>query len=235
MVAMLTALVFLVAMSAVSFGGTSVIEVDGRFDDWEAINCKAIDGIYDDHDPVGNAGDIMAFYADEQETRLVFRVGMFTMTGLGGGGDCFREAGTDIYVLLDFAPGGTMEMPGRIDHRVPIMWDTAVRLGYGDRGEFEVVALDSESGGRPAGLVRAAAIEPKLQSMECSIDLPAGFAEAAARAAGVDAASQSGAKSEIDSGALPHSLSRGRSRHGRALGDQRAEARGSQCRVCAAR
>ena len=189
MVTMLTALAFLVAMSAVSFGGTSVIEADGHFDDWEAINCKAIDGIYDDHDPAGDAGDIMAFYADEQETGLVFRIGMFTMTGLGGGGDCFREAGTDIYVFMDFVPGGTMEMPGGIDHRVPIMWDAAIRLGYGERGEFGAATFDSGSGGDRADIVRAAVIEPKLQSMECSIGLPKGFIEATAKAAGMDAAS----------------------------------------------
>ncbi|MFH1690321.1 MAG: FlgD immunoglobulin-like domain containing protein [Candidatus Eisenbacteria bacterium] len=176
----------------VVIGGASVsraalpgIEADGDLRDYEAVNCKAIDAVYDDADPVGHAGDIMAFYADQGEDRLVFRVGMFMMEMIDGSGDCFRREGTRIYVLVDYEDGGTMTMPDGVARRVPIMWDTCVRLGYGERGAFEETAFGADLREVPEGLVRASAVVPELHTLEGSIELPDGFRAAAARAAGV--------------------------------------------------
>ncbi len=161
------------------------IEADGYLADYEAIHCKAIDGIYDDTDPVGHAGDILAFYADQNVDRLVFRVGMVAMRSLDGERDWFREAGTEIYVLLGYAEGGTMGMPGGLDRRVPVRWDAAVRLAYGDDGEFEAVGFASDRAGPIEGLDLRAAVVPSWHTLEGSIDLPDGFRDVAARQAGV--------------------------------------------------
>ncbi len=161
------------------------VEADGFLKNYEAINCKAIDAIYDDADAVGHAGDIMAFYADQGEDRLVFRVGMFMMEMIDGSGDCFRRAGTRIYVFADYEDGGTMAMPDRLARRVPIMWDTCVRLGYGERGAFEEKVFGADLREIPEGLVRASVVVPELHTLEGSIRLPDGFRAAVARAAGV--------------------------------------------------
>jgi hypothetical protein len=165
---------------------TPGIQADGYVGDYTALHCKAIDAIYDDRDPVGHAGDIMAFYADQKTDRLVLRVGMFMMRSLDGRTDYFREAGTRVYVLMDYEDGGTMEMPDGVAGRVPILWDAAVRVGYGARGVFggDVLA----PGGSPTRRgVRAAVVVPEIHTIECSIDLPDGFRGTVARAAGVSA------------------------------------------------
>jgi hypothetical protein len=182
------ALVSLGAVAAVLSGaaaaGASVIEADGYFGDYEAVNCKVIDAIYDDADDESNAGDLMALYVDQGEDRLVFRVGMFMMEQLDGSGDSFRREGTDVYVFADYTDGGTMAVPDGVDHRVPLLWDVCVRMGYGERGSFEEVVFAPDLARAREGLVRSVAIVPELHTMEGSIELPPGFREAAARSAG---------------------------------------------------
>jgi hypothetical protein len=164
------------------------IEADGYLLDYQAVNCKAIDGIYDDSDPAGNAGDLMSFYVDQNVDRMVFRVGMFMMRSLDGRHDEYREAGARTYVLVDYRDGGTMELPDGIEGLVPVRWDVAVRLAYDERGEFggAVFGPDLQEAARPR--VRSVAVVPDFQTMECSIELPDGFRAAVARAAGVDEA-----------------------------------------------
>ncbi|MBN2564320.1 MAG: hypothetical protein JXB46_01275, partial [Candidatus Eisenbacteria bacterium] len=147
------------------------IDADGYLKDYKAINFKAVDPVYDDADPDGNAGDLMAFYADQGVDRLVFRVGMFMMESIDGSGDCFRGAGTRVYVFADYEDGGTMAIPDGVGGRVPIMWDTCVRLGYGDRGSFEETAFAPDLKAAPDGIVRASAIVPALHTLEGSINL----------------------------------------------------------------
>ncbi len=160
------------------------IEADGYFGDYEAINCKAIDGIYDDADPDGHAGDLLAFYVDQNVDRLVFRVGMVMMRSLDGLHDSFREEGAEVFVLMDYADGGTMELPDTRDLRVPLLWDAAVRMGHSERGEFEAVGFMPGREEPIPRLVRRVAIEPELHTMECSIHLPGSFREAVTRSAG---------------------------------------------------
>ena len=126
----------------------------------------------------------MALYVDQNVDRLVFRVGMFMMRSLDGKHDWFREAGTEIYVFLDYEEGGTMEGPRGTGRRVPLLWDAAVRLGYNGRGAFGAEAIDPEGLTPIRGLVRATSITPESHTIECSIDLPEGFREAVTRAAG---------------------------------------------------
>ncbi len=125
---------------------SAAVRADGVVDDYEAIHCKAIDGIYDDADPAGHAGDIMALYVDQQEDALVLRVGMFMMRGLDGRTDWFRDADTELYVLIDYESGGTMILPDGLDARVPMMWDAGVRMGYAGRGEFVSSSFAAEGG-----------------------------------------------------------------------------------------
>jgi len=171
--------VVLAALAALpAVAAQTTIEADGFLRDYEAVNCKAIDTIYDDADPDGNAGDLMAFYADQGEDRLTFRVGMFMMEMMDASGDCFRQAGTRVYVLVDYRNGGTMALPDGLVERVPIMWDACVRLGYGERGEFEEAVYAPDLNATP-DLVRGSAVVPRLHTLEGSIHLPPGFAGAA--------------------------------------------------------
>ena len=163
----------------------SSIEADGYIKDYRAINCKAVDAIYDDSDAAGNAGDLMAFYAEQGADRLVFRVGMFMMEAIDGSGDCFRRAGTRVYVFLDYQDGGTTAFPDGVSGRVPFPWDACARLGYGERGSFEERAFAPDLTDVSSDLVRAAAVVPELHTLEGSIELPDGFRAAVARAAGV--------------------------------------------------
>ena len=158
------------------------IAADGRLDDYSAVHCKAIDRVYDDTDPEGSAGDLMALYVDEQTDRLVFRIGMFMMRTLDGARDEFREAGTEIYVFLDYDEGGTMDLPDGLEGRVPLAWDRAVRAAYSGRGAFDAEVL---APGDRATTAAVAAIVPELHTIEIEMDLPQGFRGAAARAAGV--------------------------------------------------
>jgi len=173
----------LIVSSAALAAAPEEIDADGYLLDYETVNCKAIDGIYDDADPAGSAGDLMSFYVDQNVDRIVFRVGMVMMRSLDGQHDYYREAGTRTYVLVDYRDGGTMELPDGIDGIVPVRWDVAVRLAYDDRGEFQGAAITPD---RSAVLpVRAVAV-PDLQTMECSIGLPDGFRAAVTKAAGVE-------------------------------------------------
>jgi hypothetical protein len=159
------------------------IEADGYVWDYAAVNCKAIDAVGD----AAAGGDIMAFYADQNVDRLVFRVGMYMMRELNGRRDSFLECGTRVYIFADYRDGGTMEAPDGLDRRVPLLWDVAVGMGYGDSGEFEAVTYGPDLKAR-ADLLRRAVIAPGISTIECSIELPDGFREAAAKAAGVDPA-----------------------------------------------
>lgn len=178
------AMVLLLALPSSSHGAPPAVEADGFLDDYTRLNCKAIDPVYDDLDPSGNAGDIMAFYADQGVDRLVFRVGMFMMESIDGSGDCFRREDARIYIFADYQSGGTMALPDGIESRVPLMWDVCVRLGYGPDGAFEETVYGPDLRPAPAAIARACAVVPELHTMEASINLPEGFRRAAARAAG---------------------------------------------------
>ncbi len=181
----LTLVVLTVVALLAAAAGASVVTADGRVDDWEGIHCKAIDGIYDDADPSGNGGDIMALYVDQQEDALVLRVGMFMMRGLDGRTDWFKDAGTELYVLIDYESGGTMSLPDGLDARVPIMWDAGVRMGYEGRAGFAASSFAAD-GARATDLVREAVIDPFIHTIECEMALPDGFRRAVAEAAGYD-------------------------------------------------
>ena len=185
-----TALVTIASVLGLAAAGSAApsdIEADGYLRDYEAVNMKAVDPVYDDLDPDGHAGDIMAFNADQNVDRLVFWVGMFMMRSLGGKHDFFREAGTRVYVLMDYADGGTTALPDGIAGAAPIAWDLAVGVGWGDRGEPEITAFTPDLERAP-GLERRAAIVPELQAVEGSVNLPQDFRAAVARAAGVGVA-----------------------------------------------
>ena len=150
---------------AVALPSEAAVRADGDVSDYEAVHCKAIDAIGDARGQTGWSGDILALYADEQADRLVLRVGMVMMRGLDGRTDWFRDSGTTLLVLLDYGPGGTMDLPGGVGRRVPLLWDAAVRLGYGDeRGGFEAASFVP---GRAddAGLVQAAVVDPRIHTV----------------------------------------------------------------------
>ena len=128
-------------MTVALVSSAAAVQADGYVLDYERVHCKAIDPVYDDADPDGNGGDLMALYVDQQVDQLVFRVGMFMMRTLDGRGDWFREAGTEIVILADYAPGGRTSVPGVPGATAPVAWDCAVRARYTARGSFEATTL----------------------------------------------------------------------------------------------
>jgi hypothetical protein len=173
-----------VTLAVLSTGSPAAIEADGFVLDYEAVHCKAIDPVYDDTDTDGNGGDLMALYVDQQTDRIVFRVGMFMMRSLDGRSDWFRDAGTEIVVLMDYAPGGAVAVPGAADATAPFEWDCAVRAGYAERGAFGATMLTPDGRALREQPCEAAVIDPHIHTLECSIPLPAGFEDAVTRAAG---------------------------------------------------
>ncbi|MBD3368264.1 MAG: hypothetical protein GF405_08885 [Candidatus Eisenbacteria bacterium] len=176
----------IVALASVA--GAASIEADGYVLDYEGIHCKAIDPVYDDTDPDGNGGDLMALYVDQQVDRLVFRVGMFMMRSLDGKSDWFRDADTEIIVCADYAPGGVMDVPGVDGARVPLSWDSAVRMGYDDRGGFSASLLTPDGVSVRSETLSDVVIDPTIHTIECAVPLPADFEEAVTTAAGVSRA-----------------------------------------------
>ena len=199
LVAALTALT-LAALSS----NASAVEADGYVLDYERIHCKAIDPVYDDADPEGNGGDLMALYVDQQEDGLVFRVGMFMMRSLDGRSDWFRDAGTEIVIFADYRDGGATSVPGAPSAAAPLEWDCAVRAGYAERGSFEAALLTPVGRAIEEEPLSEAVIEPAIHTIECAIPLPAGFEEAVTTAAGVSrAAYRDVAKAAADSESTP--------------------------------
>ena len=100
----------LAALCLIAVGGVEVaraaspaIEADGYLKDYEAVNCKAIDAVYDDADPDRTCRRHHGPLRGPERGRLVFRVGMFMMR------DVRRDAATAsgrpdtrVYVLVDY-------------------------------------------------------------------------------------------------------------------------------------
>ncbi len=170
--------VALLTAAAAHAAPTAGIEADGYLRDYQRVNLKAVDPVYDDSAPDDNVGDLTTFYADQEPDRLVFWVATYGM-----GKDAFMPDGSSVYVLVDYRDGGSMAVPGT-EHHVPIMWDVAVGIGSDGRGTYSAGAYRSGSSDQVRGLLRGSAVDRNTRSIELSLNLPEDFKDAVCAAAG---------------------------------------------------
>ncbi|MBN1827392.1 MAG: hypothetical protein JW958_14120 [Candidatus Eisenbacteria bacterium] len=150
---------------------------------WSAEHAKILDPVYDaprDAAP----GDLMAFYYDQNEDRLVFRVQLMDAGSFDERVNRVRGAGVNVYVALDYMDGGTTVLPDGIRGEAPIAWDRVLRIGWDAEGRATGTLLDDRFDLSETERVKEVRVSVRDHMITGSIWLPGGFAEATARAAG---------------------------------------------------
>lgn len=147
-------------------------------------HARVLDPVYDVTGAETAASDLMAFYYDQNEDRLVFRVQIMDLGSFDEETNRLLESGTRIYVALDYLTGGTTSLPDGITVKAPIEWDRILRIGYDESGRLTGTLMDASFDASENERVRRVNVSVRNQMVEGSIWLPGGFEEAAVRAAG---------------------------------------------------
>ncbi|MBU1698570.1 MAG: hypothetical protein KJ970_04325 [Candidatus Eisenbacteria bacterium] len=163
--------------------GAAPLDATGDLDSYRSIDVKALDPVFDGA-AEGTSGDLMAFFYNQEQEWLLFRVGLFEM--IQEGRNRFAQDQTRVYILLDYRDGGTRLLPAGVAGSAPISWDEALCLDYLDSQGAQPRARYFTADGSEAGssLIRKIHATPSLGTLEASIHLPAAFIQATDRIAG---------------------------------------------------
>jgi hypothetical protein len=165
------------------------VDVSGEPSAWHPINAKALDPVFDGTSGRDARGDLMGFYFDQGVDRLSMRINLYRAPGAPTD-QPLLGVGVRVFVLMDYAPGGTTTLPG-IKGTAPISWDRAVEL-VETAGGLEARVLDGSADpaaavalADPAGTVRAVRPE-RWPGLEAGLALPADFPRATSQAAAAE-------------------------------------------------
>ena len=110
------------------------LDATGDLRAYQPIHVKALDVVHDVATR-DTAGDLMAFYYDQQAEWLLFRIGLFEALAPDGANRLQRQ-GVRVYVLADYAPGGGVGLPDGLPGAASCAWDSALRLEFDASGEL---------------------------------------------------------------------------------------------------
>lgn len=148
----------------ISGGGR--VHADGDPYDWMRDDVRKVDPWGDDQDPGYATRDILAFYEVELPSRLVFRVDL---------GELWEEDDShyiDLYIAVDYRPGGSTGLPNGITGESPFPWDRCLLVKSGD---VEDAKLWANPNSRELEKIRAVSFSPEHDMIEASVDLPEDF------------------------------------------------------------
>ncbi len=162
------------------------LEIEGNPHLWQRANAKALDPVFDGTTGQTARGDLMGFYFDQEVDRLSMRVNVYP-TPSAETAERVLDAGVRVFVLMDYASGGTKSLPDGIAGEAPIAWDRAVELTESSAGATARL-LDTAGDARETERVRSVRATREWDMLEASCWLPSGFQEAVAQGAGKSAA-----------------------------------------------
>ncbi|HVP58194.1 MAG TPA: FlgD immunoglobulin-like domain containing protein [bacterium] len=160
------------------------VEISGEPSAWYPINAKALDPVYDGTTGRAARGDLMGFYFDQGVRELSMRVNLYRPPTAPASQPLLAE-GVRVYVLMDYAPGGSTALPAGIKGSAPFAWDRAVELRE-VAGKLQASVLDFQMNDTETALVDRVIAPARWPSLEASLALPAGFKQAVARSLGED-------------------------------------------------
>ena len=158
------------------------LEISGDPSIYGAEHVRALDPVYDTTGN-GEAADLMAFYYDQVADRLVFRVQLKEPGTFDERVNRMRDAGTRVYIAMDYREGGAETLPDGVNGRTPFAWDRIFRIGH-EEGRLTGVLIDENLGTAETERVKGVNLSLRNGMIEGSIWLPGGFEEAALRAYG---------------------------------------------------
>jgi len=182
-------LVGMIALLAAPYGSLAgveahTVEISGDPHAWGPQHAKAMDPVYDGASGREAFGDLMGFYFDQGADRLSFRVNIYRAPTAAAGEPLIAE-GVRVFVLMDYAGGGTDQLPYGVSGTAPFMWDSGVELTQ-PAGTARARMVDARYGVLGTDGVRLVTAPREWPSLEASIDLPRGFRDAVARSLGED-------------------------------------------------
>ncbi len=171
----LAPLVVAAALLSASAGGADArgVEISGDARAWGREHARALDPVYDGASGRDALGDLMAFHFDQGGDRLSFRVSLYRAPGTPGSVPLLAE-GLRVFVLMDYAEGGTTGLPYGISGRAPIMWDGGVELTQ-PGGKVRARMVDARFGVLGTEHVRRVIAPERWPNLEAAIDVPEGF------------------------------------------------------------
>lgn len=135
-----------------------------EFQDWDAADCRALDGAgsavggrYNFNDGFDDSRDLIAFYSRVEGDNVYFRVDLYDLAQSAENGNL------DIYVAIDCAWGGQMWMPDYTDVQVEYAWEVCIKL-Y-DATNHDVI----NSGGTSVGGFLGAYYHSQIDAVEFGI------------------------------------------------------------------
>jgi hypothetical protein len=168
-----------------AFDTANTVEISGNPSVWSREHCRVLDPVFDGTTGRAGIGDLMGFYFDQGTDRLSVRLNLYRPPMTPKTTPLLPE-GVRAFVLLDYADGGTHDLPGGVSGRAPFAWDRALEI-VNDLNTTEcrilgpdLAVANDESPERVIG-------SRIWSTAEVSIGLPAGFRQAAARHLGKSA------------------------------------------------
>jgi hypothetical protein len=163
-----------VPAAALEGPAAGTVRIDGEPSAWAPRNANALDPVFDGSSGRIATGDLMGFYFDQGADRLSFRVNLYRAPTASAP---LLPEGVRVFILMDYAAGGTTELPYGVSGRAPLAWDRGVEVSQ-PGGAIAVRMVDPGLGVLgPEHVIRAIAPD-RWPSLEASIDLPPGFREA---------------------------------------------------------
>ena len=163
------------------------IEAVGDPSQYKPEHARLLDPVYDIAGRAGVGADLMAFFYDQNVDRLDFRVQIFEMGSYDESVNRFLSAGTELYIALDYMPGGTTTLPGVTAGSSPLAWDRCLKITAGEGGRAVGTLFDPAGDTGETERVRRVNVSSRNHMVEGSLWLPGGFREAALAGAGKNA------------------------------------------------
>ncbi len=144
---------------------------------WSNRNVKCIDTAGDVERSMEGA-DLLAFYFDEREGELGFRVSMVNMIDPASGVDLFSREKPSIVILLDFMNGGRFTLPAGLEGNSTIEWDEAYLLDpFSAAGVQRAVCFSGSDWDPGAPEMKRAFIDEAGEYLEGAVSLSGAYLE----------------------------------------------------------
>ena len=158
------------------------IQVDGAISNWQRVNVKALDPVFDGSTGRSARGDLMGFFFDQGVDRLSLRINIYRPPGIPIEAPVL-DAGIRAFILLDYTDGGTRSLPGNVPGNAPHAWDEAIEL-YQDTGRPAARIFNGMAS--PLGMDRVERVieSHEWASLEASVRPSDGYRQAVTKATG---------------------------------------------------